>query len=147
MPMTHQFLLIMLLIFVERLVLMLWYYLISLLRVRAVFAVTSSLTGNLSELWLTFHCIVSFKTNEIPGNHLLNFWWHFVWNFFFLLVSQRSPLYYTCCVLMNNSKNKNNNNNWHYSIKPLCCTALIFRNHERQFTSVTYTHSSWNIYV
>lgn len=84
MPMTHQFLLIMMLIFVERLVLMLWYYLICLLREHAVFDVTSSLRGNLSELWLTCHS-VGFKASEIPGNHLLNFWWHFMLNFFFML--------------------------------------------------------------
>ena len=73
MRMTPQFLLIMMLIFVERLVLMLWYYLICLLRKHAVFVVTSSITGNLSELWLTCHCIVSFKASEMPGNHLQNF--------------------------------------------------------------------------
>ena len=73
MPMTHQFLLIMMLIFVERLVLMLCYYLICHLREHAVFAVTSSLKGNLSELWLTCQCIVSFKASEISGKHLLNF--------------------------------------------------------------------------
>ena len=50
------------------------------------------------------------------------------------------------CILMNNSKNKSNNNNWHYSRKPLCCTALIFRNHERQFTSVTHTAHETSMY-
>ena len=147
MPMTHQFLLIMMLIFVESLVLMLWYYLICLLREHAVFAVTSSLTGNMSELWLTCHCIISFKASEIPGNHLLNFLWHYVYNFFFCWVSQQSPRITPYCILMNNSKNKNINNNWHCSRRPLFCTAHIFRSHDWQFTSVTYTHSSWNIYV